>query len=513
MQYNLSVCIPARNEQWLKNTVEDLIAHKSATTEIIVGLDGEWSSPPLVQHPDVTIIYHNKSVGQRALTNDCVKISKAKYIIKVDAHCAFDQDFDTKLIADMQDNWTVFPIMKNLHVFDWVCKNGHRRYQGPSGVCTECGEPTERDVLWNPKKSPNSTSFCFDPSPHFQYDNDRKKTKEYLDGAIVGYNLFIDPSFTSSDLLEEVMSNSIGGSQPPLVPSVISLLADFANSHKFSGGADPLGFGKDVPVDTVGLPSVNSSGGVGVGEVKVVGDEAQVGGITTSPVPTDMVNNGDILSPSSRNLSNEPSVDQSVRKYALSEVGAPSITTSVDFTSPVPTTRRVIHSNLINELNSILGGEFVYNEKTNRFHNGSVALETINNKDLTESMSLQGSFFLCTREKYWELNMGDETFGSWGSQGIQIAVSTWLSGGRVICNHKTWYAHLFRTQGADFSFPYPQSNTKVQEAKRIAGERLRENKWPHQIYPSSWLIERFLPIPGWKDEDLKKLKELETPSQ
>lgn len=48
-------------------------------------------------------------------------------------------------------------------------------------------------------------------------------------------------------------------------------------------------------------------------------------------------------------------------------------------------------------------------------------------------------------------------YGSWGNQGIEVACKTWLSGGRVLVNHNTWYAHMFRTQGAEFGFPYPQS--------------------------------------------------------
>ena len=307
MKYTLSVLIPSRNEMFLARTVQDLLEHKTKETEIIIGLDGEWADPPLTQHPDVTVVYFNKSQGQRGMTNNLCKLSQAKYVAKVDAHCAFDQDFDAKLIADMQDNWTVFPIMKNLHVFDWVCKNGHRRYQSPSGPCNECGEPTERDVVWIPKKSPNSTSFCFDPEPHFQYFGEYKKRPE---------------------------------------------------------------------------------------------------------------------------------------------------------------------------------GQL----------------------ELTESLSLQGSFFMCTREKYWELNLCDEDFGSWGSQGIEVAVKTWLSGGKVMCNHKTWYAHLFRTQGSDFSFPYPQSNTKVQAAKAHARDLFFNNKWEKAIYPLSWLIERFWPVPRWKQEDLDALK-------
>lgn len=127
---------------------------------------------------------------------------------------------------------------------------------------------------------------------------------------------------------------------------------------------------------------------------------------------------------------------------------------------------------------------------------------------LTETMSLQGSFFMATREKYWELGLGGD-FGSWGNQGIQVALATWLSGGRVLVNHNTWYAHMFRTQGGDFSFPYEQSGRAVQKTKNKVWEFFTNGKWDKQIHPVSWLIEKFWPVPGWSQEALDKLKERE----
>jgi hypothetical protein len=127
----------------------------------------------------------------------------------------------------------------------------------------------------------------------------------------------------------------------------------------------------------------------------------------------------------------------------------------------------------------------------------------------TETMSLQGSCFICTKEMYWEKELCDETYGSWGNQGIEVACKTWLSGGRCLVNHATWYAHMFRTQGGDFSFPYPQSGREVHHTKKRIKDLFFNNKWPKAIYPLSWLVEKFWPINGWQQEDLDKLKEQE----
>lgn len=327
MGYDLSILIPARNEMFLACTVEDILKNKRGKTEVIVGLDGVWADPGIPDHPDVKIVHVSESRGQRGMTNILSKLSKAKYIAKSDAHCAFDEGFDVKLMKAINghDNWTIVPIMRNLHAFDWKCMScGKRTYQGPTpgtkgakfSVCEDCkANNFKRKVVWYPKPSPQSTAYCFDPEPHFQYMHSMKKRPE------------------------------------------------------------------------------------GQG-------------------------------------------------------------------------------------------------------------------DVTPTMSLQGSFFMLTREKYWGLNICDEKFGSWGSQGIEVALKTWLSGGEVMCVQTTWYAHMFRTQGGDFSFPYEQHQSNVNKAKVHAKNLFTKDKhgnfrWDKQIYPISWLVEKFWPIEYWSNEDLRKLKENE----
>jgi len=309
MSYEISICIPARNEEFLTNTIDDVLKNIEADTEIIVVLDGELANPPIQQNERVTVIYHSKSIGQRAAVREAVAIARGKYIMKLDAHCSLKKGFDRSMIdafAKTGDNVTMAPTMKNLHIFDWICKNNHRRYQGRSGNCTECGEPTTKDIVWRAKPSPNSTAYCFDSEPHFQYQNEWKK-----------------------------------------------------NQH------------------------------------------------------------GDIV----------------------------------------------------------------------------------------ETMSLQGSCFMMTKKQYVDLDMDSEIFGSWGTEGAEIATKTWLSGGRVLVNRATYQAHCFRTAGGDFSFPYPQSSKQVANAKKVFREIFFNNKWDKQIHPLHWLVEKFWPVPGWTDEALKALKE------
>lgn len=318
MVKDLSILIPARNEMFIARTIEDILSNIEADTEVIAVLDGAWADPPIPQNDRVNVIYVPESVGQRAATNMACRLSKAKYVMKLDAHCSFDKGFDRKMLEAFKgrDDATMVPVMRNLWAFDWKCFHcGWKKYQGPTPEkCENCGKSDKirRKMLWIGKERPQSKSYCFDIEPHFQYFNDYTKRPEYR---------------------------------------------------------------KDL-------------------------------------------------------------------------------------------------------------------EKTG----------------LTETMSLQGSCWMLTRDKYWELNICDEKFGSWGSQGIEVASKTWLSGGRVLVNHKTWYAHMFRTQGGDFGFPYPLSGKDQAKAKNFAHDLFFKNKWDKQIHPLSWLVEKFWPVKGWTGEDLQKLK-------
>jgi glycosyltransferase involved in cell wall biosynthesis len=318
---DLSILIPSRNEEFLSRTVENILQNIRGNTEILVGLDGEWANPPIQDDPRVTILYHNESVGQRAITNDLCKLSTAKYVMKLDAHCAVDEGFDVKMLEAFKetgDNVTMIPALYNLYAFNWRCKKcGNEWYQSPTPThCQLPGEARrdnpncdnttdfERVMIWKPRLSRRNECYRFDTNLHFQYHRSWQKEHE---------------------------------------------------------------------------------------------------------------------------------------------------------------------------------GDFV------------------------ETMSAQGSCFMLTREKYWELNISDEEFGSWGQQGVEVACKTWLSGGRLITNRRTWYAHMFRTQGGDFGFPFPLSGTQVDHARQYSKDLFLENAWNGQIHPLSWLIEKFKPLPDWHDPQNKEL--------
>jgi len=255
------------------------------------------------------VVHHNISIGQRAATNEGARLSKAKYIMKLDAHCAVDEGFDVKLMAPYEDgrlgrDVTTVPRMYNLHAFDWMCSEcGNRTYQGPTPTkCEKCDNATqfERAMVWKPRLSRRSDFARFDNTMHFQYWHAYEKRPE---------------------------------------------------------------------------------------------------------------SKGDIAD-------------------LLCHVGA-------------------------------------------------------------------GWFLM--RDRYWELGGMDERHGSWGQMGVEVSAKAWLSGGRQVVNKNTWYAHMFRTQGGDFGFPYEISGSAQEAARKHSRWLWLEGCWEGTKRPLSWLIHKFAPVPDWED--------------
>lgn len=184
--YRLSILIPARNEFYhdidlLHETVTNVLANTSNQCEVIVVLDGydsQWPIQPLPINPRLTIIQHRKSIGQRAATNEAARVAQGEWVCKLDAHCAIDSDFDTKLLADAQPHWTIVPGQFNLLVFQWKCKKcSWTKDQSPKPLkCEKCGSRYLKQVkIWKPRDGKEGRrraythSWRFDTNLDFQY--------------------------------------------------------------------------------------------------------------------------------------------------------------------------------------------------------------------------------------------------------------------------------------------------------------------------------------------------------
>lgn len=303
---DLSVIIPARNEEWLNRTVADVLNHSERDTEVIVLCDGGWPPVALDTHPNVQVLYVPSSIGQRAATNIGVKLSTAKYVMKLDAHVSMSQGFDRVLIEAAEQlgpNVTQIPAQKHLHVYDQVCPEcQHRADQGPhwAGTCPSCHRKVDvqRVIVWKPRSRPTTTAWRLDETLHFQYWRDGEKRQ-------------------------------------------------------------PKG------------------------------------------------------------------------------------------------------------------------------------------ENICDVMTSLGACFFMERAYYQQIGGLDEAHGSWGCYGQELALKTWLSGGRHVVNKGCFFAHFFRVGG--IGFPYPITGAQQDKARNYARDIWFKNGWSQQIYPLSWILEKFKPLPDWHD--------------
>lgn len=116
----LSVIIPSRNEQLLAKTVDDLFAKAKGKIEVIVILDED--DQKLTSRPHLIIHKKTGKPGMKSAINQGVELASGKYIMKTDAHCMFDEGFDTLLAKNCEDNWIVIPRRYSLKAEDWTIK-------------------------------------------------------------------------------------------------------------------------------------------------------------------------------------------------------------------------------------------------------------------------------------------------------------------------------------------------------------------------------------------------------
>lgn len=680
----LSILIPSRCERFLKNTVEDIIANSEADTEIIIGLDGKWSEPPIAQHPNVNIIHVPESVGQRGITNLCAKLSHAKFLMKCDAHCSFDKGFDRKMLDAFKvvgDNVTMVPVMRNLWAFDWKCLTKGTMIVTPRGlkpieeiregeeIVSGDGKPhkvnavmsknADRDIVRvkpyllpaieitedHPVKvypyeyrkitQPNSHETVIGSKEQwieagklkdgmykmiFPFSNEENlgtlsdiKNKEQI-AKMLGY-FMAEGNFYHKNLKGEYMKMTLclNWDEDCIADEIEKIIGDNFNNRygkkatvrrfkkidkrtgykymrvniysqeatrfirKFILGEnsrnkmfvpDVLGWPKEIQkilLETM----IKGDGWVG----KCRGNTVTT--YTTSskqlsyqvftimlrlgyqPGITEKVNNGtfgvgnlsyDIRAYSNSNGKNCKGVVRgneyivsinTVNKvpyigdvYDLTIDGLPEILTEggvvhncyhcgwKKYQGPTPEkceqcgkTDKIRRKIIWKAKHNPQSWSYCFDSEPHFQYFGGYKdrPETIKQKEtgFTETMSLQGSCWMSTKENYWRWDLGGEELGSWGNQGLQVACATWLSEGRVLVNHSTWYAHMFRTQGGDFSFPYPQSGKHVSRTKNRVKDLFWNHKHPTQIKPVSWLVDKFWPVKGWTEADLEKLKEHE----
>ena len=115
-----------------------------------------------------------------------------------------------------------------------------------------------------------------------------------------------------------------------------------------------------------------------------------------------------------------------------------------------------------------------------------------------ETMTISGSNWLMEREQFLKWGGMDEQHGTFGQEGVEISCMTWLSGGKVLVNKNTWYAHWNRGKTS-----YALGASEKPKSMKRSIELWIGDEWPHAKRKFQWLIDHFAPVPGWSQKKMR----------
>lgn len=119
--------------------------------------------------------------------------------------------------------------------------------------------------------------------------------------------------------------------------------------------------------------------------------------------------------------------------------------------------------------------------------------------DIDDTMSFQGSCWFMKKTWFTDFlgGMSEHGYGSFSQEPQEIGNKTWLGGGEIKVNKKTWYAHLHK--GKRFGRMYSSHNLSIVEGHNYSAWFWATNQWDKRVHDLSWLVEKFWPVPTWPE--------------
>lgn len=122
--------------------------------------------------------------------------------------------------------------------------------------------------------------------------------------------------------------------------------------------------------------------------------------------------------------------------------------------------------------------------------------------DIDDTPSLQGSCWFMTKNHFDNFlhGLSEEGYGTFSQESQEIGLKTWLGGGRMVVNKKTWYAHLHK--GNHYGKMYHLSradNSEQVEGTNWSAKHWMNNEEPGMIHTMEWFVtEKFPNMPTWE---------------
>jgi glycosyltransferase involved in cell wall biosynthesis len=118
----------------------------------------------------------------------------------------------------------------------------------------------------------------------------------------------------------------------------------------------------------------------------------------------------------------------------------------------------------------------------------------IERKDIAidNTLTFQGSCWFMYKSYFQKMGfMRIEGYTGWGQEDVELAMETWTTGGRVVVNKNTWYAHLYK--GTKYGRMY-----SANQHQHAASRAYAFDYWCIQRKEEFLeVLRKFEPIPNW----------------
>ncbi len=121
--------------------------------------------------------------------------------------------------------------------------------------------------------------------------------------------------------------------------------------------------------------------------------------------------------------------------------------------------------------------------------------------DIDDTVSMQGSCYFMTKNHFDNFlhGLSEVGYGTFAQEAQEIGNKTWLGGGALKVNKKTWYAHLHKGKQHGRMYHVNQAWYKEMiDGTNWSADYWMNNKWEGRIHDFAWLVEEKFPnMPGW----------------
>lgn len=125
-----------------------------------------------------------------------------------------------------------------------------------------------------------------------------------------------------------------------------------------------------------------------------------------------------------------------------------------------------------------------------------------------ETPSMQGSCYFMTRNHFVNTlgGLNSEQYGVFAQESQEIGFKTWLGGGKLMVNKRTFYCHLHK--GKRFGRMYKMPGGNVEMSNKSA-EHWLNNREPGMVHDFAWFInEKFPNMPSWPENWQEEIRSM-----